>query len=197
MDNANFDFFVQQWSEAECTRKPKFASPLNSDVRNHMNKPPLHFYRMSLKMKSVHIQCLDENRKVIKDANASGFIVEEKGDLFLYTCWHVVTGCNMHDVIIGKKLPDRKYIEVNLQDCDNRQPGVQVIGGNQTSILSLYDEHDFPLWIQNTKDVPNPDLNTTHLKVPFWHDVVKLALPKNISVSGMQVIKEDEVLFNN
>lgn len=162
-----------------------------------MNKPPLHFYRMSLNMKSTHIQCLDENKKAIKGANASGFIVKEKGELFLYTCWHVVTGYNLHDIKIGNKLPDRKYIEVTLQNCEKCQPGVQVIGGNQSSTLTLYDENGFPLWIQNSQDVPNPDLNAIHLKVPFWHDVVKLALPKNIVVSEMQVIKEDEILFNN
>ncbi len=148
-------------------------------------------------MKSVHIQCLDENKKAIKGANASGFIVEEKGELFLYTCWHVVTGYDMHEVKIGNNLPDRKYIEVNLQACDKRHPGVQLIGGNQTLTLPLYDEHGCPLWIQNCQDVPNPDLNAIHLKVPFWHDAVKLALPKYISVSEMQFIKEEEILFHN
>jgi hypothetical protein len=69
-------------------------------------KPPLHFYKFSLKMKAVHIQCLDENKNQIKGAYASGFIVQEEEHKFLYTCWHVVTGYNMHNVEIGRSLPN-------------------------------------------------------------------------------------------
>jgi len=148
-------------------------------------------------MKSVHIQCLNEHKNVINGANASGFIVREKEKLFLYTCWHVITGYNMHDVKVGRKLPNRKYLEVTLQGCDKRQEGVQVIGGNQSLILPLYSEEDLPLWIQNKQDVPNTDLNNINLKVPFWHDVIKLALPDDIAVSDMQIIKEDEILHHN
>lgn len=161
-----------------------------------MNKPPLHMYRMSLNMKAIHVQCLDKNKKPVEGVNASGFILEEKGELFVYTCWHLVTGYNMHDVKIGRTLPNRRFIEINLQDCDKRQPGVQVIGGNQSIIISLYNEDNTPAWIQNQQDVPHPDLNAINLKIPFWHDAVKIALPREITLSKMQIIKEDEI-WNN
>jgi hypothetical protein len=102
----------------------------------------------------------------------------------------------MHDIKIGRNSPIRRYLEVNLQGCETRQPGVQVIGGNQSTILPLYDEQDVPLWTQNKQDVPHEDLNTIHIKVPFWHDAIKLALPKGIALSEMQIIKDDE-LWNN
>ncbi len=160
-----------------------------------MDKPPLHYYRMALNMKAVHIQCLDENKKIIDGAYASGFIVQEKETFFLYTCWHVVTGFNMHNVET-KSLPKRKFLDVNLQNADTKQPGLIAIGGNQSTVLPLYNEDGIPLWYQNRQDVPNVSLNSINLKVPFWHDVVKLALPNTIQLSDMQFIKEDEVLHN-
>jgi hypothetical protein len=50
--------------------------------------------------------------------------------------------------------------------------------------------------VQNKQDAPHPDLNSINLKVPFWHDAVKLPLSKDISVSDMQIIKESEVWKN-
>ena len=162
-----------------------------------MKKPPLHLYRMSLNMKSVHIQCLNEHKDVVKGANASGFIIREKEVLYLYTCWHVVTGYDMHDIKIGTTLPNRKYFELNLQNCANPQEGIQVIGGNQSAVIPLYSDQGLPLWVQNKQDIPNPDLNNINLKVPFWHDAIKLPLPESISVSNMQIIDNDDLLLHN
>jgi hypothetical protein len=158
-----------------------------------MNKRPLHLYKHSLNMKAVHIHCLDENKNKINGAYATGFIVQENDNLFLYTCWHVVTGFNMHSIEVGRNLPNRKFLEVNLQNCETRQPGIKSIGGNQSTILSLYNADNKPLWIQNKQDVPNYSLNSIDLKVPFWHDAIKLALPEGIILSELQLIKEDEV----
>jgi len=162
-----------------------------------MQKLPLHLSKMSLKMKAVHIQCLNNNQEPIIGAYASGFIVLQNEQKFLYTCWHVVTGFNMHNVEVGKILPNRRFIEINLQNCDTRQPGVITIGGNQSTILPLYDDNNMPLWIQNSEDVPHYSLNNIHIKVPFWHDAIKLKLPETISVNDMQLIKEDEVCQGN
>lgn len=161
-----------------------------------MEKLPLNYYKMSLSMRSVHIQCLNENKEPINGAYASGFIVQENKQTFLYTCWHVVTGFNMHNVEVGRSLPNRKFLEVNLQNCDTQQAGIVVIGGNQSTILSLYDDNNKPLWIQDSEDVPNYSLNNIGLKVPFYNDVVKLLLPETISVFKTQLIKEDEILKN-
>jgi hypothetical protein len=160
-------------------------------------KPPLHYYKRTLNMKSVHIQCLDENQRPITGAFASGFILQEGEYKYLYTCWHVVTGFNMHNVEVGRNLPNRKFLEVNLQNCENPQPGIQSIGGKQSMILSLYDEKNKPLWIQNSQDVPNHSLNNIQLKVPFWHDTIKLLLPDTISLSEMQIIQEKDIFDNS
>ena len=147
-------------------------------------------------MKAVHIQCLNDNKEPIKDAYASGFVVQEADKFYLYTCWHVVTSYNMHDIRISRTLPNRRFIEINLQACETRLPGVQVIGGNQSTVLPLYDSDNIPLWIQNRQDAPQPDLNSIGIKVPFWHDAIKLELPSNINLSDFQYIKEEEIWKN-
>lgn len=152
---------------------------------------------MFLSLKAVHIQCLDEHQKPINGAYASGFIVQEGGQNFLYTCWHVVTGFNMHNIDVSKGLPNRKFLEINLQNVANRQPGVQAIGGKQSTILPLYDKTMKPLWVQDGQDIPNYSLNCIQLQVPFWHDTIKLLLPEGLTVSDFQLVKEGDILKEN
>lgn len=161
-----------------------------------MSLQPNFMDRMALTMKAVHVQCLDESQSRIKGTVASGFIVESNGRLYLHTCWHVVTGFDMYDVKVSGVLPNRKYLELSFQGFDNSIPNIQKIGGHQSLVLPLYDDNNVPLWIQNKQDVPHPDLNAINLKVPSWHDMVKISLPSEISVSDMQIIKERDILVN-
>jgi hypothetical protein len=156
-------------------------------------RPPLQFQKSELPFKAVHIQCLDQDGAPIENAYASGFIRQEDQGMFLYTCWHVVTGFDMHNLRIGSRLPTRKALRVTLQNAEARQPGVTVLGGNQTLVVPLYDTNQspsIPLWYQDKKDVPHADLNAINLRVPFWHDVVKIRLPDDLHVSDVQTIKE-------
>jgi hypothetical protein len=157
-----------------------------------VNKIPARLNKYLLNFKSVHIQCLDENKNSIKGAYASGFIVKQNGELYLYTCWHVVTGFNMHNIEIKGALPNRKFLEVNLQKMEQKPKGFQAIGGKQTSKIPLYDDNGLPLWIQDKHDNPNFSLNNIGIKVPLWHDTIKLQLPNDISVSDIQIINYDE-----
>jgi hypothetical protein len=151
-------------------------------------------HRFELPFKAVHVQCLDDRGEPIEGAFASGFICAEAGMKFLYTCWHVVTGYNMHDVKIRNHLPARAALQITLQNSDTRAPGVTTIGGNQQAVLPLYQSRAIPfapLWLQDEKDVPQPDLNAIGLQVPFWHDAIKLPLPETLNVADMQIIGED------
>ena len=99
----------------------------------------------------------------------------------------------MHNVKTGNELPNRKSLRVTLQDAKAPQPGITVIGGNQSFIVPLYDTSQtpcMPLWSQDKQDVPRADLNAIHLRVPFWHDAIKIRVPDNIFVSEIQTIKE-------
>lgn len=154
---------------------------------------PLQTQMFALPFKAVHIQCLDSESAPINGAFASGVIRREGGKLFLYTCWHVVTGFNMHDLRIGSQLPNRRSLMVTLQNSEQRHPGLNVVGGSQSFVIHLYESNSLPFrprWHQDKQDVPQPDLNAVGLRVPFWHDAIRLPLPDNLSVSDMQVVEE-------
>lgn len=141
--------------------------------------------RHELPFKAVRLQCLDLNGSELSGRTASGCIRREEGKLFLYTCWHVVTGLDPYDLRIGVQLPLRRFIEVLLQSHESPQEGVVTIGGSQRLRLPLYTDPENasgPLWWQEVDDVPNPDLNAIGIRVPFWHDVVKLPLPPDFSL---------------
>lgn len=144
---------------------------------------PLHAQQFELPLKAVLIRCLNLDQEPIRNAVASSFILQEQNRYYLYTCWHVVTGYNPHDVRVTNRLPDRKYLQVALQDAQNPQHSVTVIGGLQLLTIPLYDmsvEPHRPLWSQDEQDVPQPDLNAINIRVPFWHDAIKIPLPHNI-----------------
>ncbi len=148
----------------------------------------------------IRVECLDEHQQPIRGAVASGFLRRENDTLYLYTAWHVVTGFNPHYVEIGFQLPRRRYIRIALQDAQDPQPGVQTIGGSQSVVVALYEDPAAssgplrPRWLQNDQHIPHDLLNSVGLFVPFWHDVVKIALPEILRVSDMQVVAEDQLM---
>lgn len=161
---------------------------------------PLSTQRLLLPFVGVLLRCLDEQGNPLPGKFASGFLRREEGRLFLYTCWHVVTGFDPYDVRVGLELPKRRFLEVRLQSSDKRQEGVEVVGGSQTCVIPLYDTTTTParpLWLQDDAHIPHPDLNAIGIYVPFWHDAIKLELPSEIRVSDMQVIDEARVFRGN
>ena len=105
----------------------------------------------------------------------------------------------MHNVQVGKKLPDRMHLRVTLQDTDFSNPHIQIIGENQSVDIPLYEKIDHktslrfpckPCWYQDKQDIPQLDLNEIGIRVPYWHDAVKISLPNNLNVSDMQVIED-------
>lgn len=153
--------------------------------------------RLRLPYSTALLQCLDENRQPVPGAHATGFVRREGGALFLYTCWHVVTGFDPNDVRVGMTLPNRRYLQVSLQAVEQRTPSVQVVGGLQNAVIPLYASNSLPfrpLWLQDDLHRPHTDLNAVGLHVPFWHDLVKIELPSSIALSDMQVIDESSFL---
>jgi hypothetical protein len=43
------------------------------------------------------------------------------------------------------------------------------------------------------QDTPQPDLNAIGLRVPRWHDALKLPLPQDLYISGMQFIQKERL----
>jgi len=153
--------------------------------------PPLETTRFLMPLIGVRLECLDARQSPV--TVASGFLRREHGKLYLYTAWHVVTGFDPHDLRIPMELPKRRYLRVSLQASEPRDPGVVVIGCEQSLIVSLYSDPAadggplVPLWLQNEQHIPNEFLNRVGIFRPFWHDIVKLELPEALKLSDLQV----------
>jgi Trypsin-like peptidase domain len=156
--------------------------------------------RTELSFRSVQLRCLDEARKPLKHASASGFVRIEDGVPFLYTCWHVVTGYDRNDLRVTNALPQRAFLEVFVRDHHQQQTdGTSVVEGLPSFTIPLYDESarpKKPLWYQDRAHLPHPDLNAIGLCVPSWHDAVKIPLPADVKVPGLRLVS-NPVLASN
>ena len=158
-------------------------------------KVPIHIQKNNLSLKAVKIQCLDQNQININGAYGSGFICSEYKINYLYTCWHLVTGYNMHNIEIGRTLPNRKFLKISLQASSEVHNGIIGIGGVQEIVIPLYDDFGNFTWIQDDIDIPHFELNNIGIKVPCRHDLVKLELPQTILVDEFQLIMDYDINF--
>lgn len=155
--------------------------------------------RSELSFLSVQLRCLDEDRKPLKHASASGFVRIENGVPFLYTCWHVVTGYDRNHLRVTNALPKRAFLEVFVQDHRRQTDSTSFAAGLRSFTLPLYDESarpKKPLWYQDRAHRPHPDLNSIGLCVPSWHDAVKIPLSTDVEVSQLQLVS-NPVLGSN
>jgi hypothetical protein len=151
--------------------------------------------RFRLTLLAVHIQCLDSDRRAIDGAVATGFVRREDTGLWLYTCWHVVTGLNPNHLEL-KALPTRRNLRVSFQPGDARKEAV-VIGGVDSVDVSLYETRggrELPRWHQDQRYECNQYLQHAGLYLPFWHDLVKVPLPDGTRISEFQIISDEMVL---
>ena len=143
--------------------------------------------RFELSFKAVRLNCLDKDGAPIVGADASGFIRREGMNLYLYTCWHVVTGHDVHGFKNGQVSPNRMTLSVTLKDTQISQAEIT---GNQTLQVPLYDSSGHPLWSQDRNEDPQAGLRATNLRAPFFHDAIKLRLPADAGVFNAQAIDE-------
>lgn len=154
--------------------------------------------RRFLSLKGVRVYALDASQGAVGTV-ASGFIRREPDGYYLYTCWHVVTGYDPYDVRVGMELPHRRFLRIELQDASEQEFSV-TIGGSQAIVIPLYEDPvnlRTPLWLQDRRHVPHPDLNAVGLHVPFWFDAVKLRLPDDIRLSSLQVVMSGDNMPGN
>jgi len=171
-------------------------------MEGNTSRRPLENQRHRLPLMAVHLQLLDENQLPLTNHVASGFLRIEKDGTYLYTCWHVVTGFDPHELVLDPTKPPvrRRFVRVSMQGASAPNSRVTVIGGISTFILPLYQNNlrPFqPIWLQDNDHIPHQDLNALGLRVPFWHDVVKILLPPDISISHHLAIDESYVFRGN
>lgn len=146
---------------------------------------------MLLSLVGVRLTILDKDGR--DKGPASGFLRHQDGRLWLYTCWHVVSGYDPNDLLV-KDPPSRRRLRVTLQVGQEQPPGIQGYGGTQDFTVDLYDGDGQPAWQQDNAHIPHPDLNAIGIHVPFWHDVVRLPVPDGIATQEMQIIGPDRTL---
>ena len=95
--------------------------------------------------KIVPIVTTDENED---SAYATGFIALEDDFISLYTCWHVVTGFNPHQ-IPRKYPPKRKTLKFCLVGKSKPHPEMVAYGGQEWVEINLYNQDGSPTWIQS------------------------------------------------
>jgi len=157
-----------------------------------LNPPALEDWAVSSKV--IKITTLGENEKPYRCA--SGFIINNHGDIYLYTCWHVVTGISQLKPEF-KVPPIPKFIKISgynvskapeyfhntRKKIDVKTGDIVTIGSSKEFTFPLYDSDGKPLWEQQKGcEQENSDLEAINIKIPYT-DVVrlKIQLPEEIS----------------
>lgn len=169
------------------------------------------YARASLPLKAVRIALLDANYDEVaaRDAGgrqvgaavASGFLVNEDSGTYLYTCWHVVTGINMHEPVLpgATGLQRRAAVRISLRANNPLGGGVTVVGGEDSIDVDLYDRSTTPwrpLWEQDDRSRDSDQIAISGLQVPFWHDAVRIRLPDTFRPSrGLQTLNLAQQLW--
>ena len=112
---------------------------------------------------------------------ASGFLLRHGTQLYLYTCWHVVTGLDFREPVLPTVTQQRTaFLEMSLQDAHPEGPTLEAIGGNRKITIQLYDSVspvcDGPRWEQYRRARPNDALASVGLAAPIGYDIVRIPL---------------------
>ncbi len=168
---------------------------------------PLFFQRSVLAHKAIIIHCLNKDGEPIEGAYASGFILREQDGLYLYTCWHVVTGIkDMHHLQGPEYKSERMTLRVSLQKAEEQQTGSKlrayVIDGLAKIDIPLYEKNQDdsynPLWCQepSSKRLVSLEIEESkyiEINVPDKLDAVKLRLPDTFQTSDLHVIEQEDL----
>jgi hypothetical protein len=159
--------------------------------------------RHLMPFKAVRIEVLDERGDPVMipgkegraggPAVASGFLMREQEGLYLYTCWHVVTGIDLANPVLPGALSGERRMSLRLSIQANEQRSEQVvsIGGLQTLDINLYDSSTdprTPMWEQDEQSAKNESLSMAGLSEPFWHDVVRIRIDESLDLVDLQVL---------
>ncbi len=129
---------------------------------------------------------------------ATGFLRREGDQLYLYTCWHTVTGLDRNTRALP---PPEKWLQlrpwkvrVTLQEFESHGGGLAATGGAREIVRELYSEERRYLWLQDRQYVPNADLERAGLRFPYYYDAVKIAFP-NIEAMPDQFLSDSSAIL--
>jgi hypothetical protein len=149
---------------------------------------------MMIGLKAVRLETFDQEKRLL--TRASGFLIRESDGLFLYTCWHVITGVEFLQPNPKTPPKRRAFIKLYSQDVQVRQPGVQAIGGGHTVELNLYDGAGRPQWQQDPNEREQLDLQAIGIRVPKFFDLVRLPINLDPQVGEVVAFQKSDIFAN-
>ena len=120
--------------------------------------------------------------------------VREDDGLFLYTCWHVVTGIDFFDPTPKVPPKRRSFIKLYCQNVEVKTPGVKSIGGTHSVEVSLYDQQGNPIWTQDPNDREQPDLAALNIRVPRLVDIVRIPITLDDEVASIVEFQKANII---
>ncbi len=167
------------------------SSPTDSIAARHL-----------MQFKAVRIEILDQHGQpvIVTPRNgerrgpvvASGFLLRDESELYLYTCWHVVTGIELANPVLPGTNQRRSRLKVSMQRSERLKGAIVSVDGSDSFEVELYEQSGeevfLPRWEQDEQSVSNSTLAMANLVQPFWHDIVRIRLPSGVVTSSIQVL---------
>jgi hypothetical protein len=162
--------------------------------------------RQLMQFRAVRIEILDQHGQPVLvtprngerrgPAVASGFLLRDDAELYLYTCWHVVTGIELANPVLPGTNQRRSRLRVSMQRSDKFKGPIGSAGGSDSFQVELYEQSGeksgeavfLPRWEQDQQSVSNSSLAMANLVQPFWHDIVRIRLPASVVTSTTPVL---------
>ena len=155
-----------------------------------------------MQFKAVRIEILDQHGQpvIVTSRNgerrgpvvASGFLLRDGAELYLYTCWHVVTGIELANPVLPGSSQRRSRLKVSMQRSDKLTGAIVAVGAADSFEVELYEKSGedvfLPRWEQDEQSVSNSSLAMANLVQPFWHDIVRIRLPSSVVTSNIQLL---------
>lgn len=116
----------------------------------------------------VRLEAIGENGTTL--GWSSGFVVDEKDFLSLYTCWHTVTGADPYNLPV-KPPPKRVKLRLHTLRMNSETPGITKIGGLKLLEISLFDDDGRRAWHQgepvdgSSGDLPPPNFDCVRFNI--------------------------------
>jgi Trypsin-like peptidase domain len=158
--------------------------------------------RHLMQFRAVRIEILDQHGQavIVTPRNgerrgpvvASGFLLRDGAELYLYTCWHVVTGIELANPVLPGTNQRRSRLKVSIQRTERIKGALASAGGSDSFEVELYEKSGedvfLPRWEQDEQSVPNSNLAMASLVQPLWHDIVRIRLPASVVTSSTPVL---------
>src|SRR5580693_5753515 len=98
--------------------------------------------RQLMQFRAVRIEILDQHGQPVLvtprngerrgPAVASGFLLRDDAELYLYTCWHVVTGIELANPVLPGTHQRRSRLKVSIQRTQRIKGAIVSTGGSDS-----------------------------------------------------------------